>query len=60
MFAERVSHRQGEVEGSGSAIGQGEMETYQTMVDIGRCTGKNVLLQYKGAFHSIIYDIKKS
>ena len=30
---------EGEGQGSGDAIGQGEMETYQTMVDIGRCTG---------------------
>ena len=40
---ESESHKQGEGEeegGSGGAIGQGEMETYQTMVDIGRCTGK--------------------
>ena len=36
----RENATQGQGEGwSGDAIGQGEMETYQTMIDIGKCTG---------------------
>ena len=38
VYRDSVTQGQGEG-GSGDAIGQGEMETYQTMVDIGRCTG---------------------